>query len=389
MLIDEIKDHLLNCIIPFWENLKDEEHGGFYGYVDFDLNILKESPKGAILNSRILWFFSNAYSVLGDFSLLDYADHGYKFMVNNFFDDENGGLYWSLNYDKKVLDDTKHSYNQAFGIYALSSYYIATNNEEALKKALEIFEILETKYKDSAGYEEAFDRNFNRIDNLKLSENGVIAQKTMNTLLHILEAYTELYKASNLKKVKDAILNILDIFLNKVYNSEKNRLEVFFNENMNSILDLHSFGHDIEASWLIDKACDVIGENKHPIKKVTSEIVEEIFNRLEKDGSLTNECENGITDNTRVWWVQAEALVGFLNAYEKNKEKLNYKRAVLNLWNYIKNYLIDNRPYSEWFWEIDNNGVENKNKPFVEEWKCPYHNGRMCFEVIRRGVDVS
>ncbi|TAH74986.1 MAG: N-acylglucosamine 2-epimerase, partial [Anaerolineaceae bacterium] len=208
--------------------MKDGEYGGFYGKLSFDLRLNKKALKGGILNSRILWFFSNAYDVTSDEECLSYAEHAYRFLRDSLLDREYGGVYWSVDYDGKPLDDIKHTYNQAFAIYALASYYGVSKNKEALGIAYDIVELVEAKCKDDIGYLEAFDRCFRPISNDKLSENGVMATRTMNTLLHIFEAYTELYRVDHSKMIADRMKWILDLFETKVYNPKLRRLEVFF-----------------------------------------------------------------------------------------------------------------------------------------------------------------
>ena len=391
MMVEEVKEHLLHTIIPFWKNLRDNEHGGYYGWLGYDLALDKKAVKGCILNSRITWFFANAYTLLKDESLLDEAKHGFAFMKDYCFDKENGGIYWSITYDGKPEDTTKHTYNQAFCIYALSSYYEASKDEEALAMAKELFHIIEEKCTDEVGYLEAFDREFHLIENDKLSENGVIADKTMNTLLHVFEAYTELYRVSKDAEVKKRLEWILDTIADKIYNPALHRQEVFFDKNYNSILDLHSYGHDIETAWLLNRGVDVLGEEAY--QKKMGPIIDDLTAQVYKvafDGhSLANECEKGVVNNHRVWWVQAETVIGFLNGYQRNPEKKEYLEAAKSEWQFIKDYVIDKREGSEWFWEVDENGKPYPDRPIVEPWKCPYHNGRMCIEVIRRDIDVA
>ena len=262
MMVEEIKSHLLENISPFWKSLRDDEYGGYYGWMDYDLKLDKKAVKGCILNSRILWFFSNAYTLLKDESLLEEAKHGFAFMKEHCMDKENGGIFWSIKYNGEPEDTTKHTYNQAFAIYALSSYYEASGDEEALNMAKGLFRIIEERCTDDIGYKEAFDKEFHEIENDKLSENGVIAQKTMNTLLHVFEAYTELYRVAKLPEVKERLKWIMDTFAQKVYNPKLHRQEVFFDAKMNSIIDLHSYGHDIETAWLIDRGVEVLGEKE-------------------------------------------------------------------------------------------------------------------------------
>ena len=383
---EEIKNHLVSAIIPFWKNLRDDEFGGYYGYMDYDLKLNKKAEKGCILNSRITWFFSNAYTLLKVESLLEEADHGYAFLKDHCIDKENGGIYWSMNYDGTPLDTTKHTYNQAFCIYALSSYYEASGKKEALDLAKELFAMIEEKCTDDQGYLEAFTRDFKPESNEKLSENGVLAEKTMNTLLHVLEAYTELYRVSKDETVKERLKWIMDVFADKVYNPQLKRQEVFFDKNYNSIIDLHSYGHDIETAWLMDRTLEVVNDESYTkkISPITKTLTENIYNVAFDGRSLSNECDKGVVDTNRVWWVQAETVVGFLNGYEKDPSKTQYKEAAEATWQFIKDYVIDKRSGSEWFWLVRQDGTPVEGEPIVEPWKCPYHNGRMCMEVMRR-----
>ncbi len=388
MMTEEIKKHLTECIIPFWKRLRDDANGGYYGYMDHDLHVDEKAVKGCILNSRITWFFANAYLELQDESLLKEARHGYEFMQKYCVDQEKGGVYWSVRYDGTPEDTTKHTYNQAFSIYALSSYYDASKDEAALATAMELFHIIENRCMDEIGYKEAFDREFHEIENDKLSENGVIADKTMNTLLHVFEAYTELYRVSGNVEVKKRLEWILDTIADKIYNPKLHRQEVFFDREMHSILDLHSFGHDIETAWLIRRGTDVLGEKLYEDKMlpIILDLTGQVYRTAFDGKSLANECEKGVVDENRIWWVQAEALVGFLNGYQLSPEHTEYLDAAKAEWEFIKAHMIDQRPGSEWFWDVNKEGEAVSGKPIVEPWKCPYHNGRMCLEVIKRGV---
>lgn len=391
MMVEEIRNHLTDCIIPFWKKLRDDENGGYYGYMDHDLKVDKKAVKGCILNSRITWFFANAYMTLKDESLLEEAKHGYEFMQKYCVDKEKGGVYWSVAYDGTPEDTTKHTYNQAFSIYALSSYYDASGDEEALKTAMDLFHIIEGRCMDEIGYKEAFDREFKEIENDKLSENGVIAEKTMNTLLHVFEAYTELYRVSRNEDVKKRLEWILDTIADKIYNPKLHRQEVFFDREMNSILDLHSYGHDIETAWLIRRGTDILGEKSYEDKMlpIVLDLTSQVYKVAFDGNSLANECEKGVVDQNRIWWVQAETVIGFLNGYALAPEHTEYLEAAKAEWNFIKEHVVDKRPGSEWFWDVNRKGESVDDKPIVEPWKCPYHNGRMCMEVIRRSSDVA
>ena len=390
MFVQEIERHLREMLIPFWEGMADYRYGGFYGYLDYGLKLERQAVKGAILNSRILWFFSNAYQVLGEPDLLGYADHAYRFLKEHCLDKEYGGVFWSLAYDGDVEDDTKHTYNQAFAIYALASYYEAGGHEEALELALSLFHLIERKCRDTVGYGEAYDRQFVPVSNEKLSENGVMASRTMNTLLHVFEAYTGLYRVTKDSSVAEKMKEILDVFADRIYNTDRRRQEVFFNDTWESLIDLHSYGHDIEASWLLGQGINTLGDGGYTekIKPILRTLAAEIYSRAYRNHSILNECENGIDNSDRIWWVQAEGVVGFLNAWEDGRENglepAHYLEAAMQIWDYIKEHLVDGREGSEWFWRVDETGSPIPGSPVVSPWKGPYHNGRMCLEVMKR-----
>ncbi|MCL2322042.1 MAG: AGE family epimerase/isomerase [Oscillospiraceae bacterium] len=379
---EELYTELTKRIIPFWKGLKDDDFGGFYGLVDFNLTVDHSAPKGCILNSRILWFFSNAFLELKDPELLSYAKHAYEFMVRYFVDYENGGVYWMVDSHGTPMDTTKHTYVQAFALYALSSYYKASGDTSILKQAKELFQLIEEKCADNPGYGEAYDIAFEPVSNEKLSENGIMAAKTMNTLLHALEAYAGLYQVAPSTELKAAISRILHLFSERVYNPKERRLDVFFDAELNNLIDLESYGHDIEASWLLDWASNLIQDNS--VQDITSILAHSVYERAFHKGSLWNECENGVQDKRRIWWVEAEAVIGFWNEYQKHPEQVEFKEAAEDVWEYIKSFIIDQRSGSEWFWLVDDCGHPEPPKPIVEPWKCPYHNGRMCLELLRR-----
>ncbi len=391
MLKQEAGKMLADQIIPFWKNLRDDVYGGYYGYVGYDLAIDPKAEKGCILNSRILWFFSRCAKDLNRADCLEYAEHAYKFLQTHCIDKEHGGVYWSVDYKGEPLDDSKHTYAQAFAVYALAAYYEASGERTALDTACELFRLIEERCKDENGYLEAFDRQFRPASNEKLSENGVMAYRTMNTLLHVFEGCSELYRVSHLDEVGNAMREILDIYRYKVYDPKLHRQEVFFDADYNSLIDLHSYGHDIESSWLIDWGCGLLGDRElsESISEINSQLAQNIFETAYQDHSLVNECEKGKVDTTRIWWVQAEAVLGFVNQWQKHPDEIKYLKAAQDIFQFIQNVMTDKRSGSEWYWGVDANGRPDPNRPFVDPWKCPYHNGRMCLELIKRDPDAS
>ncbi len=391
MLKTDCIKELTGHIIPFWDKLRDDENGGFTGQVGYDLTVDKKGDKGVILNSRILWFYSSVYLTFRDSDAqlaekaLDNAAHAYEFLRDKCVDRDFGGVYWMMKYDGEPCDTMKHTYNQAFAIYALSTYFEASGCEEALDLAFELFDTVEEKCTDDVAYMEAFDREWQLIENDALSENGLMADKTMNTVLHLIEAYTVLYKVSGDEEVAERLRFLLDITENKIYDHDAHKLLVFFDRELSVIGDIHSYGHDIEAQWLIDRACDVLGDEelKERWKKYDLEISENIYDIAydKQSGSLFNERDNDYINRKRIWWVQAETVVGFVNAYQHGGDK-KFLEAAEKVMEWIKSKQVDKR-CGEWYSQLDENG-EPAQLAVVDEWKCPYHNGRMCMEIIAR-----
>lgn len=388
-MLEEIKNELTGHIIPFWNKLRDDKNGGFTGFMDSGLNMDEKGEKGVILHSRILWFYSNAYMELKDAALLDNARHAYEFLTEYCVDKEYGGVYWSVNFDGSVRDDIKHTYCQAFFIYALASYYRASGDKDALELAYEVLELVEKHSTDDVAYLEKLSRDWKtELANDELSENGLMADKTMNTVLHLMEAYTELYLADHDPRVLERLKFQLDITYDRIFDKQGSKLLVFFDKGLNVIGNVHSYGHDIEATWLIDRACDAIGdaELSRKFADMNSRIVRNIAEIAydKPSGSLLNESDNGVVNTWRIWWVQAESVVGFLNAWQRGYGGEEYYEIAKSVWDYIREKIVDKREGGEWFSQVDAEGNYAKFKPTVDPWKCPYHNGRMCLEAIRR-----
>lgn len=388
-LRQEFIDELLNDILPFWmERMKDDENGGFYGRMDGHNVIIKDSPKGAILNARILWTFSSAYLKLKDDKSLIFAERAKDYFFKHFFDDEFKGTYWMLDAEGNPADSKKQIYSQAFSIYALTEYYRATFDKSALDKALELFELIE-KYsfdENKNGYFEAYSREWKLLEDLRLSEKDANEKKTMNTHLHILEAYTNLYRVYKDEKLAAKLDNLIYLFLDKIINKDTHHLDLFFDEDWNCKSSIVSYGHDIEASWLLYEAACVLGNKvlTANVKHESLKIAKAALEGLNAKGGLVNEMNylTGHVDDNSDWWPQAEAIVGFLNAWQLSKDKY-YLQKVIDVWEFTKNNIIDSCN-GEWFWSVNNKGKKNTENDKAGFWKCPYHNSRMCLEIIER-----
>lgn len=381
----EVEQELVGHILPFWMRMQDKENGGFYGLVDYNLRIHKQTEKGSIALSRFLWSFSAAYRVTKNEEYLQAAHHAYHFLSTKMIDAEIGGIYWAVDYQGNVTDSRKHVYAQAFAIYALSEYYRVTANADVLNLANRLYQLIEKIgfFPERNAYGEEFNREWQEQPNEQLSENGVIADITMNTHLHVLEAYTNLYRVQPSEELRDRMVNLLTIFHEKIYDPTTHVLGVFFNTSWESLVDLTSNGHDIEASWLLDEAIHVLGLKNEAFNRMVMNIAYNIaWHAIQPDGSLANEKEGAHLDLTKVWWVQVEAMVGLVNAYRHTKDEI-FQERTLALWAYTKKHLIDPREGGEWYWSAEPNG-EPTQRNIGGPWKAAYHNSRFCMEIMER-----
>jgi len=388
-LKSELLAEITNNILPFWSTIVlDGVNGGFYGRVDGDGMVHPQAEKGSILNARILWTFASAFRALGNPEYLKIATRAKEYLTRHFVDKEYGGVYWMVDCRGNMTNGKKQIYAQSFAVYGLSEYFRATKDELSLQAAVDIYHLIEKHGFDRnlRGYFEAFSREWGEREDLRLSERDANEKKTMNTHLHVLEAYTNLYRAWPDKGLKKQLRSLIEIFEDKIVNHRNFHLDLFFDENWTSKADIFSYGHDIEASWLLDEALRALGDDAltKRIQDVCLKIAAAACEGLMPDGGLIHEKDNstGRIDWNRHWWPNSEALVGFLNAYELTGDGTFLDKALAS-WRFISSNLID-REKGEWFWSVDNNMKPNRADDKAGFWKCPYHNGRMCLEGIAR-----
>jgi len=396
----EVEKMARENILPFWQNMIDKEHGGFYGEADFYGKINKTADKGGILNSRILWTFSAAYRIFNDENYKTCAKQARDFLESAFFDKEHGGIYWLVDNTGKPLQTRKQFYNIAFAIYALSEHYLAFDDKSSLELALSLFDSLEKHGFDpkDGGFIEAKVREWDNIDDYRLSGKDLNSPKSMNTNLHVLEAYTTLTHAChhaednvNYERVRKALEGLLRITMDKIVNCNWH-FKLFFDMEWNSLSKEVSWGHDIEGSWLMYEAALAIGnvklleEVKHAAIVIADVIHSVALDKkngdLKNGGLLSGLTEEGQLLTKKEWWPQAEAIVGFYNAYELSNE-IKYFDAASDIWEYIKKYFADNEN-GEWHNELDSENKTDTKMPKAGFWKCPYHNARACFEIFKR-----
>ncbi len=379
---DELYLEITGNILPYWSGkMVDSVNGGFFGRRDGYDRVDDKADKGVILNTRILWTFSSAAKQLDEVNLI-LARRAYHYLVSHFVDKEFGGVYWAVDFTGSPVQTKKQIYAQAFAIYALSEYYTVTLDEEALDLAKDIFSLIERYSFDQIdnGYLEAFDREWNLLDDLRLSEKDENEKKTMNTHLHVLEAYTNLYRVWPDTVLRRQLYNLIDIFQQRIL-GEGYHFHLFFDEKWKVKSSEISYGHDIEGSWLLLEAAKVLGDEK-PVKAIATTCLKiadvTLAEGVDQEGAIKNHSH----DTDRHWWPQAEGMVGFVNSWELTGQ-ITYLSAAIRLWEFIKNYLID-RPNGEWYWRVDDKGTVNCNEDKAGPWKCPYHNGRAILELLKR-----
>ena len=414
----EMQDVVENNILRFWmDQMMDCEHGGFYGRMAGNGELHPEAEKGAILNARILWSFSAAFRVLKHPEYLEAATRAKDYIIEHFIDQEYGGVYWSVDSEGNPLDTKKQFYAIGFVIYGLTEYARATGDREALDYALELYECIEEHAFDSVhnGYIEACTREWGEIADMRLSELDANYPKSQNTHLHIIEPYTNLLRCLKemqaqetcdyvpalgavlpvgvsvpkelIDRVAGSVRNLIEIFTDKILNAETNHLDLFFEMDWTrGAGHLESYGHDIECSWLMHEAALVLGDAKvlAKVEPIVQAVAKASEKGLNADGSMIHEAnlDTGHVDDDLHWWVQAENVVGWYNIWQHFGDEEALNRAE-KCWQYIKDQLIDWN-HGEWYWSRRANGVLNTVDDKAGFWKCPYHNSRMCLEIIER-----
>ena len=429
-MVKEMQDVLTQNILHFWmTRMVDEENGGFYGRIDGQGVLHPEAEKGAILNARILWTFSAAYRVLGNPDnsenpdnpdrpvYLEMARRAYDYFIEHFIDHKYGGVYWSLDYKGQPLDTKKQFYAIGFALYGMSEYARATGDREALECALQLFDSIEAHAYDREhnGYIEACTREWGRIEDMRLSDFDANFPKSQNTHLHIIEPYTNLLRClkefraqescdyvpvlgsvlpigvttsmDDILSVEGALRNLIQIFTDKILNPKTHHLDLFFEMDWTrGAGHLESYGHDIECSWLLHEAALVLGDSQvlAKVEPIVREVAKASEKGLRPDGSMIHEANltTGHVDDDLHWWVQAENVVGWYNLYQHFGDEEALERAG-RCWEYIKQNLIDYE-HGEWFWSRHADGRLNTTDDKAGFWKCPYHNSRMCLEMIER-----
>ncbi len=385
----ELQMELEGNILPFWLRMEDPVRGGFYGQMTGTGRLNIDAVRGNILNARILWTFSAAYQFSRQPCYLEAAHRAYQYINTYFIDPKYGGTFWSVEANGQPHDTRKQFYALAFTLYGLVEYYKITDRQDVLLQAVDLFHCIEMHSWEPqyGGYIEATRQDWTPIADMRLSELDQNFPKSQNTHLHILEAYTNLCRVWPTKELKLALRKLILIFLERIINPETHRLELFFQLDWTRGGDqLESYGHDIECSWLLHEALEVLGDKDLLAQAIPTiqAMAESSRKGLNADGSMTHEANvtRHTTDPDRHWWVQAETVIGFFNLYQHFGDKTALK-ASYRCSNYIHRNLID-RVGGEWWWSCNAEGTPNTTDDKAGFWKCPYHNSRMCLEMMQR-----
>jgi cellobiose epimerase len=395
MLLTEYKAAMqkeLSSILQFWmEHTVDIKNGGFTGQIDFNNQLIETAPKGSVLNARILWSFAAAYNLTKNAAYLQNAQRAYQYICNYFIDKEHGGVYWTVDYKGNPLDTKKQVYAIAFTVYAFSEYYKAVNEPGVIQNAINLYDaIVQHSYdKQKGGYIEAFTRDWKTIEDARLSTKDANEKKTMNTHLHVLEAFTTLYSIWPYEPLKTRIKDLVQNFLQHIINPKTNTQHLFFDEDWQPKSQTVSYGHDIEATWLLQEAAEIIKDEAliKTVRRKAVAMADAAAEGLDADGGLWYEYEpaDKILIKEKHMWPQAEAMVGFFNAWQNTGNELYLEQSAAS-WDFVQQHIHDKKN-GEWLWGVTENYAPMP-KDKVGIWKCPYHNSRACIEIIKR-IDES
>lgn len=389
----QFERELLNNILPFWiDHAVDKHHGGFFGALTNRREAHNDMPRSSVICSRILWTYSAAYRIYRKTDFLHMAQHAYDYLFKALWDGTYDGVFWQIDADRQPTMDRKHSYAQSFAMYGLSEHHRATGDTDSMNAAQQLFDLLEVHAYDGrhAGYIEGCARNWGALEDMRLSDKEPNCRKSMNTLLHIMEGYTNLYRIWPVERVKEQLSRLVNVIFDQVIDPNEHRFKLFFDDTWQQTPGTEhivSYGHDIEGAWMLQATAEAL-HDAALIQRARANAVlmadAVLKNGLAGDGSVLyqNETSGSPDWNQKHWWAQAEAVVGFYNAYQVSGEQ-RFFDAAMRCWQVIQTQFVD-KEHGEWFKVLDANGVPVAGQLKIGPWECPYHHARMCMEMAAR-----
>jgi len=384
-----VEAELTQKILPFWlKHTLDHERGGFIGRIGDGCVPDPHAEKSLILNTRILWTFSRAYRFRPQPEYLQTAKRAFAYITHHFLDEKFGGFFWMLDCDGTPTDMRKCIYGQAFTLYAIAEYSRATGDPGSMATAQELMKQIEATAHDPlhGGYFETYERDWTLAMDQRLSDVDMDEKRSQNTHLHMMEACATLLRVQEDFTIRARLQELIEIFLDRILNPANHHMQLFFDEDWKPQSKIISYGHDIEGSWLLLEAAEVLGNKAllERVRPIAVQMAQAVYDEaLDPDGGILYEgSPEGIRDSNKHWWPQAEAVVGFLNAWQLSGQP-HFREAAVNSWSFIEENIID-RQYGEWFWMVNRDRVPAQGFDKVGPWKCPYHNSRACFEVMER-----
>jgi mannobiose 2-epimerase len=394
-LADALARDLDDNVLPFWVRAAvDEDNGGFLGFLGEDGVPEPLAPKGGVLCARILWTFSAAFSRTRDPAHRRMADRAFDELTGRFWDAEHGGTYWMLDGTGRPLEDRKQTYALAFSLYGLVEYHRATGTAAALERAIALHRAIEAHAADleNVGYAEARGRDWGPLADVRLSDKDLNAPRSMNTHLHVMEAYASLLRSWDDPGLRERLRALVELHLARILDPSTGHLRLFFDEGWAPLSRAVSYGHDIEASWLLAEAAEAVGDRalRDRARQAAVGLARATLAEgedKEHGGVFAERHDDGRLDDDKHWWMQAEAVVGFLNAFELTGDAA-FLDAAERAWGFVERFLID-REHGEWRWRVRRDGGRIPGLPKVEPWKCPYHNSRAALETIALACSVD
>ncbi len=366
-------------ILPFWLRLEDRAHGGHYGLMDAAGRLDRAAPKAAVFVSRLLWTLATAGAATGDERCLAQAGRTKAFLLRHLVDPAQGGVFWSVTHDGQPLETDKHAYAQAFAIYGLSAYAAATGDAAALAAAQAVFADVERHARQPGGeYREAFDADWRPVPNRRLAPQGDIDTLTANTHLHLIEAYTGLARAWPAPAPRAALRGLVEFFVARFLADDGSHSHPLLDGDLRPLAKRISYSHDIELSWLIEAAGDVLGDGSlaRRLRAASARLAAfAAAHGQDADGGWsTDSALRG--RGTRHWWVQAEAMLGMLNAVRRGGPAQMLDRAEAT-WAFVERVVVD-QVGGDWFGGVDRMGQPDPTLVKVGPWKDCYHQARAC-----------